>query len=242
MNVSELAARERLICALDTPDVDEAKAIISELDGLVSFFKIGITLHLASGLEVVKMLLDSGKRVFLDLKYYDISETVELAVRQAAKLGVTFLTVHGNSKIIQGAVRGKAGSDLQILVVTVLTSLDQEDLAEMGYPTPLEDLVLARARNGLAFGADGVISSANEAALIKGETGGKLLVVSPGIRDVDAPTDDQKRVMSADAALKAGADFLVVGRPITAPRDDKTRREAALDIINKMEEGLRPRE
>ncbi|MCL2379217.1 MAG: orotidine-5'-phosphate decarboxylase [Coriobacteriia bacterium] len=238
MDIKDLAVSERLICALDTADVDEVKAIIDELDGVVSFFKIGITLHLASGLEIVNLLLDSGKRVFLDLKYYDISETVEQAVRQAAQLGVTFLTVHGNSEIIRGAVRGKGDSDLQILLVTVLTSLDQEDLSEMGYPVPLEDLVLTRAKNGLKYGANGVISSAHEAGIIKEETEGKLLVISPGIRDEDAPSDDQKRKMSADAAIKAGADFLVVGRPITAPQDGKTRREAAQSIIEKMEQGF----
>ncbi|MCL2605931.1 MAG: orotidine-5'-phosphate decarboxylase [Coriobacteriia bacterium] len=238
MDIKDLAVSERLICALDTADVDEVKAIIDELDGVVSFFKIGITLHLASGLEIVNLLLDSGKRVFLDLKYYDISETVEQAVRQAAQLGVTFLTVHGNSEIIRGAVRGKGDSDLQILLVTVLTSLDQEDLSEMGYPVPLEDLVLTRAKNGLKYGANGVISSAHEAGIIKEETEGKLLVISPGIRDEDAPSDDQKRKMSADAAIKAGADFLVVGRPITAPQDGKTRREAAQSIIEKMKQGF----
>ena len=237
--MSDYAVSDRLICALDTADVDEAKKIIAELDGVVSFYKIGITLHLASGLEIVKLLLDSNKRVFLDLKYYDVPETVEQAVRQAARLGVTFLTVHGNSAIIEAAVKGKAGSDLRILLVTVLTSLDQADLEEMGYMVPLKDLVLSRAKNGLAYGADGVISSAHEVNVIKKETEGKLLVVSPGIRDHDAPSDDQKRTMAADAAIAAGADFLVVGRPITAPKDGKTRREAAQSIINKMEEGFR---
>ena len=238
MDISSLTISERLICALDTADVNEAKQIIEELDGIVSFFKIGMTLHLASGLEIIKLLIDSNKRVFLDLKFYDISETVEQAVREAAKLGVHFLTVHGNNAIIKGAVKGKGESDLQILIVTVLTSLDQDDLAEMGYTVPLRDLVLSRAKNGLAYGADGVISSAQEAEMIKRETSGKLLVVSPGIRDSDAQTDDQKRTMSADAAIQAGADFLVVGRPITAPKDGKTRREAAIAIIEKMEKGF----
>jgi orotidine-5'-phosphate decarboxylase len=241
MNMSDCAIDERLICALDTADINEVKKIIEELDGVVSFYKIGITLHLASGLEIVQLLLNAGKKVFLDLKYYDVPETVELAVRQAAKLGVNFLTVHGNSAIIKAAVRGKEGSDLQILVVTVLTSLDQEDLGEMGYTVPLADLVLSRAKNGLAYGADGVISSAHEAQIIKQETKGKLLVISPGIRDHDAPSDDQKRTMAADAAIAAGADFLVVGRPITAPQDNKSRREAALSIISKMEEGFAAR-
>ena len=242
MGLSTLSINERLICALDTADADQARAIIRELEGVVSFFKIGITLHLASGLEIVKQLIDADKRVFLDLKFYDIKETVEQAVREAARLGVTFVTVHGNRAIIEGAVAGKAGSDLQVLVVTVLTSLDQSDLAELGYPVPLEDLVLSRTRNGLDCGADGVIASAQEAAIIKGQTGGKLLVVSPGIRDADAPADDQKRTMPAEAAIAAGADFLVVGRPITQPRDGLTRREAALHIIESMEQGWAARQ
>ena len=238
MDVSRLAVSERLICALDTADVNKAKEIIKELDGLVSFFKIGITLHLASGLEIVNLLINSHKRVFLDLKFYDISETVEQAVREVSRLGVNFLTVHGNNAIIQAAVRGKGESDLKILVVTVLTSLDQDDLSEMGFKVPLKDLVLSRVKNALAHGADGVISSAQEAEIIKQETEGKLLIVSPGIRDADTLVNDQKRIMSADAAIKAGADFLVVGRPITAPQGGKTRREAALSIIEKMEKGF----
>ncbi|MDR2109415.1 MAG: orotidine-5'-phosphate decarboxylase [Coriobacteriales bacterium] len=238
MNISELKAADRLICALDTPDVEQVKAIINDLDGVVSFFKIGITLHLASGLEIVKLLLNSGKKVFLDLKYYDVPETVRLAVSVAAKLGVTFLTIHGNSAIIKGAVEGRGASDLQLLVVTVLTSLDQDDLKEMGQDVALERLVLARAGLALSHGANGVISSAREAGLIKSETNGKLLVISPGIRDADAG-DDQKRTMGAEDAIRAGADFLVVGRPITKATN---RREAAQRHIAAIERGLRQRD
>jgi orotidine-5'-phosphate decarboxylase len=234
MDVLGLPVRDRLICALDTPDVDEAKRIIEELDGVVSFFKIGITLHLSSGLDLVNFLLDGGKRVFLDLKYYDVPETVELAVRQAAKLGVTFLTIHGNSAIIQGAVRGRGDSALKLLGVTVLTSLDQDDLHEMGYPMALAGLVMARTQNALAHGADGVIASAQEVGYIKEATSGRLLVISPGIREADAPADDQKRKVSPGDAIAAGADFLVVGRPITASAN---RREAAERIVKQMEDG-----
>jgi orotidine-5'-phosphate decarboxylase len=238
MDTAKLTAGERLICALDVPDVGEARRIVEELDGLVTFYKVGMTLYLAGGLGLAQELIGEGKRVFLDLKLYDIEETVELAVREAARQGMTFLTVHGNNGIIRGAVRGRGQSDLKLLVVTVLTSLDQDDLAELGYPVPLADLVMSRAKNSLAHGADGVVASPLEAGLVKRQTAGKLLVVSPGIRDADAPGDDQKRTMSADAAIEAGADFLVVGRPITAPRDGKTRRQAAIDIISKMEQGI----
>ncbi|MDR3137099.1 MAG: orotidine-5'-phosphate decarboxylase [Coriobacteriales bacterium] len=237
MDIARLAPKERLICALDTANVTEAQEIIAELDGLVSFFKIGITLHLASGLEIVNALLASNKRVFLDLKYYDVPETVRLAVREAARLGVHFLTIHGNNQIIKAAAQGRGEkSDLRLLIVTVLTSLDQADLVEMGYTNiPLQDLVLKRARNALTHGADGVISSAQEANLIKKETAGKLLAISPGIRPPGALADDQKRTMPASAAVAAGADFLVVGRPITAAPD---RRQAAVNIIADMETSL----
>jgi orotidine-5'-phosphate decarboxylase len=238
MDILKPDAARRLICALDSADAGGAKAVIDELDGLVSFFKIGITLHLASGLEVVRLLLSSGKSVFLDLKYYDVPETVEQAVREAARLGVDFLTIHGNSAIIRAAVKGRGSSDLKLLVVTVLTSLDQDDLAEMGYDVPLERLVLARARAAAEAGADGVISSAREAGLVKGEAGSQLLVVSPGIRAKSADADDQKRTMTADEAVAAGADFLVVGRPITQAPD---RREAAKRIIEEIGRGLERR-
>ena len=239
MDMSKLAIEERLICALDTADVDKAKSIIEELDGVVSFFKIGITLHLASGLEIVNLLIKNNKRVFLDLKYYDVPETVEQAVREAAKQNISFLTVHGTNEIIQAAARAKEGSDLRILIVTVLTSLDQDDLREMGYDVRLEDLVLTRAKNGLTHGADGVISSANEANMIKKETDGKLVVVSPGIRAEGAKLGDQKRVMTAKDAIANGANFLVVGRPITnsKEREHGSAREAALAYIEQMREG-----
>ncbi|MCL2503898.1 MAG: orotidine-5'-phosphate decarboxylase [Coriobacteriia bacterium] len=242
MDVSRLATKERLICALDTADVDEAKAIIDELDGVVSFFKIGITLHLSSGLEIVNLLLGSGKRVFLDLKYFDVPKTVERAVREAAKQGITFLTVHGNNAIIQAAAKGRGESGLQILVVTVLTSLDRNDLVEMGYEVSLDELVLARAQNALTHGADGVISSPREARLIKSVTKGKLTIVSPGIREADAPADDQKRTMSAAEAIAEGADFLVIGRPITTPTNGMSRREAAEHFVSEMQNGLGSRQ
>jgi len=235
IDTSNLSAGDRLICALDTADIKEAKSIIDELDGVVSFFKVGLTLHLASGHEVVKPLIDAGKKVFLDLKYYDIPKTVEMAVRVAAGLGVTFITVHGNREVVEYAVKGRGDSGLQVLMVTVLTSLDQDDLREMGYDVKLEDLVLAKARIAQEAGASGVISSPREAGLIKKETKGQLLVVSPGIRDSDGSGDDQKRTMNAEEAIVAGADFLVVGRPITGKPD---RRKAAMEHIEAIQRGL----
>lgn len=241
MNLASLSASERVIYALDTPRLDEARRAVEELDGLVSFYKIGLTLYQSGGQELARELIEAGQRVFFDLKFYDIAATVEMAVREVARQGVTFLTVHGNSAIIQGAVRGRGQSDLKLLVVTVLTSLDQDDLAELGYPVPLAELVLGRARVGLASGADGVVASPLEAGLLKAETGGRLLVVSPGIRDADAPADDQKRTMSAEEAIAAGADFLVIGRPITAPTGGRTRRQAAQALADQVARGLERR-
>ena len=235
MDTSTLSAGERLIIALDTTEVEEAKAIIQELDGVVSFFKIGLTLYLAGGHDLVQPLIDSNKRVFLDLKFYDIPETVKQAVSVAARQGITFLTVHGNREVLQYATEGKGSSDLEILLVTVLTSLDQEGLREMGYGVTLEDLVLEKARTALEAGIGGVIASAREAGRIKEETGNKLLVISPGIRNDAATTDDQKRTMNAEDAIAAGADFLVVGRPITAQPD---RRKAAIEHVEAIERGM----
>lgn len=234
MDVQSLPMRDRLICALDMADVEEAKRVINELDGVVSFFKIGITLHLASGLEIVKLLLDSGKRVFLDLKYYDVPATVGLAVAEAARQGISFLTIHGNHEIIAAAAKAKGDSDLKLLSVTFLTSLDQSDLSDLGIDLPVEDYVLLRAKSALKWGCDGVISSAREAAKIKEETNNELMVVTPGIRDGEPGEDDQKRTMPADKAIEAGADFLVVGRPITGKAD---RRAAAERIVRQMEAG-----
>jgi orotidine-5'-phosphate decarboxylase len=223
-------ARDRLILALDVPDIAAAREMVRKVEGAVTFFKVGLTLQLAEGVEAfVRELIADGKRVFLDYKYYDIAETLKKAVAQAAKLGVSFLTIHGSSSLIRGAVAGKGSSDLKLFTVTVLTAMDTGDIAEMGYTNhSVEDLVLFRARKALEAGCDGVIASGLEAGPIKALSQGKLLVITPGIRPDGYPEDDQKRKTTATSAIQAGADYLVIGRPITAAPDPRAAAEAFL--------------
>jgi len=231
---AELSARERLILALDLPDVEAARAMVRRVEGAVGFFKVGLSLQLAPGAEqLVRWLLDEGKKVFLDYKYYDVPETLRKAVSQAARLGVDFLTIHGSSALIRGAVEGRGASQLKLLCVTVLTSMDTDDMLEMGYSQhSVKDLVLFRARKALEAGCDGVVSSGHEAEQIKAFAGDRLLVVAPGIREDDAPADDQKRRMTARTAILAGADYLVVGRPITGKPDPKAEAARTVETID----------
>ena len=209
--------------------------MVDKLDGVVDFFKIGLALQLADGVgELISSLIRSnGKRVFLDYKYYDISETLKKSVARAADLGVSFLTIHGSSVLIKAAVEGRGSSNLKLFTVTVLTSLDASDIAEMGYTQhTVEQLVLFRARKALEAGCDGVIASGREAEKIRELSGGKLLVVTPGIRPEGYPADDQKRNTTPREAVVAGADYLVVGRPITGAPNP---REAAAAILAEMQ-------
>jgi orotidine-5'-phosphate decarboxylase len=235
--MSRIQAKDRLIVALDLPDIQAAKRMVEQLEGVVGFFKVGLALQLAPGVEeLIKSLIDSGKRVFLDYKYYDVPETLKKAVSQAARLGVSFLTVHGSGDLIKAAVAGKNGSNLKLFTVTVLTSMDSSDLAEMGYAnTTIEDLVLFRARKALEAGCDGVIASGREAKKIKEVSGKDLLVVTPGIRPDGYPEDDQKRRMTPKDAIFAGADYLVIGRPIT---DEVDPRKAAERFLIEMQEAF----
>jgi orotidine-5'-phosphate decarboxylase len=234
--MSTVDARERLIVALDVPDIAAAAALVEDLDGVATFFKVGLTLQLASGVEeFVRTLIKDKKRVFLDYKYYDISETLKKAVARAAGLGVSFLTIHGSSNLIRGAVEGRGNSGLKLFTVTVLTSMDASDIAEMGYTNhSVEELVLFRAKKALDAGCDGVIASGQEAQKIKELTGGKLLVVTPGIRPEGYGVGDQKRVTTPREAITAGADYLVIGRPITAPTGI-TPRQATERILAEMQ-------
>ncbi len=229
------AVEERLICALDCEEGKAAKEMVERLDGVVSFFKVGIILQAATGREVVDHILERGKKVFLDLKYYDIPETVERAVARVAGMGVSFLTVHGNAGIIRGAVRGRGGSELKLLAVTVLTSLDQADMEDMGYGCPLEELVLHRVRKAREYGCDGVVCSPREIEAVRGEAGKGFLIVTPGIRAGLGAGEEHKRFASAGEAVRMGADYLVVGRPITQAPDPA---RAALAIIDEMKQGL----
>jgi orotidine-5'-phosphate decarboxylase len=227
-------ASERLIVALDVADVAAARRMIETLEGAVSFFKIGLTLQLAEGVgELIRQTIDSGKRVFLDYKYYDIEATLQRAVERASQLGVSFLTIHGSGKLIRAAVAGRGAAPLKLFCVTVLTSMDRDDLAELGYSEhTVEQLVLFRARKALEAGCDGVIASGEEAAQIKQITAGRLLVVTPGIRRDSHAADEQTRRTGPGAAIAAGADYLVVGRPILKAASP---REEALSFVEEMQ-------
>lgn len=235
--MNSIQAKDRLIVALDLPDIDAAKRMVAKLEGVVHFFKVGLALQLAPGVEeLIHSLIASGKKVFLDYKYYDVPETVRKAVSQAARLGVSFLTIHGSGNVIKAAVSGKHGSSLKLFTVTVLTSMDSHDLAEMGYlHTTVEELVLFRARKALDAGCDGVIASGLEAQKIKEFSGKNLLVVTPGIRPEGYPQDDQKRKTTPTEAILAGADYLVIGRPIT---DEVDPRKAAERILLEMQQAF----
>lgn len=214
-------ARSRLIVALDFDTVKEAKALVEKLGDEVEFYKVGLGLQLDGGDQFARWLKDLNKKVFLDYKYYDIGETIKRAVARAADFGVDFLTVHGVTGILESAVEGRGESDLKIFCVTVLTSMDARDIQEMGFPTTMtvEELVAHRARNALKAGVDGVIASAHEVERLKSDLEGKLLIVTPGIRPFGSSVDDQKRIATPFEAVKSGADYLVIGRPITKAPD-----------------------
>jgi len=210
-----IPSADRLIFALDVPSVEEARRLVQTLGDSVRFYKLGLELFTSGGyFELVDQLLAAGKKIFADLKLYDVPETVAAAVRQLRKRPITFTTVHGNDSIMAAAAREKG--DLKILAVTVLTSLDQNDLRDLGYHAEIGDLVLARARRAQETGCDGVIASGLEARALRRELGEDFLIVTPGIRPVetDRPADDQKRVVNVEQAIRNGADYIVVGRPI----------------------------
>jgi orotidine-5'-phosphate decarboxylase len=231
--MSQIQANERLIVALDLASAEQARKAVSELGDSVEFYKVGLTLQLATGAEdLVRSLIRDGKRVFLDYKYYDIAATMKIAVSRAVDLGVSFLTIHGSSGCIRGAVEGRGASDLKLFAVTVLTSMDKQDIDELGYTRhSVEELVLFRARKALEAGCDGVIASGQEATAIKALSP-RLLVVTPGIRPDGYPEDDQKRRTTPGDAILAGADYLVIGRPITGAVEP---RRASADILVEMQ-------
>jgi orotidine-5'-phosphate decarboxylase len=205
---------QRLIMALDVPNADEARRVVGQLDDQVQFYKLGLELLMTGDyFQLVDWLKDQGKRVFVDLKFFDVPETVARAVQLLSGRGADFATVHGNDAIMEAAASAKG--PLKILAVTVLTSLDQGDLTDLGFACDVRQLVLSRARRALALGCDGVISSGLEVPLLRESVDHRLIVVSPGIRPVEnRPLDDQKRVVSVEQAFLNGADYIVVGRPI----------------------------
>ena len=221
--MTAIPPRERLIAALDVPDAAQARALAERLGDAVTFYKIGLELFTAGGyFELLQWLRGRGGKVFADLKLYDIPETVRRAVANLRASGATFLTVHAERSIMEAAAKEKGA--LRLLAVTVLTSFDRSNLAQMGYAGSVEDLVLQRARAALEAGCDGVIASGLEAPKIKAAFGGKLLVVTPGVRPAGAAVADQKRTVEVAQAFANGADYIVVGRPI---RDAPDPRAAA---------------
>ena len=222
--------RDRLIVALDVPSVDAAETMVTRLGDAVSFYKIGYQLAFAGGLDYVPKLIQSGKRVFLDLKLHDIANTVAAGVKSVARLGATFLTVHAYPQTMQAAVEARGGA-LRILGVTVLTSYDENDLKAAGYESSVEALVARRAEQARALGVDGLVCSPEEAANVRAIAGAGMALVTPGIRPTGAEAGDQKRIMTPAAAIAAGADYLVVGRPIVAASDPRAAAEAIVAEI-----------
>ena len=221
-----LNPRERLIVALDVSSVGEAEALVRRLGDTVSFYKIGYQLGFAGGLGFAERLAQEGRQVFVDMKLHDVGNTVAQGVRSIARLGASFLTVHAYPQTMHAAVDARRGSKLRILAVTVLTSYDDADLAASGYDFTVPELVAERAAQARDIGVDGLVCSAAEAETVRPVLGPGMVLVTPGIRAAQADADDQKRIMTPSAAIKAGADYLVVGRPIIAAADPKAAAEA----------------
>jgi orotidine-5'-phosphate decarboxylase len=226
MQPAIIAPRDRLIVALDLPAVEQAEAMVAKLGDSVTFYKIGYQLGYAGGLTLVRKLTDQGKKVFLDLKMHDIGNTVARGVESVARLGATFLTVHAYPQTMKAAAEARAGTSLQILAVTVLTSYDDGDLHAAGYRLSVSDLVEARAQQAQVLGVDGLVCSPEEAAALRKIVGHQMRLVTPSIRPAGAEAGDQKRIMTPARAIAAGADYLVVGRPIVEAADPKAAAEA----------------
>ncbi len=228
MTNKSIPSNERLIFAMDVPSCDQARALAETLGDSVTFYKLGLQLMMSGGyFELLEWMLERNKKVFADLKFFDIPATVGSAVRQLKDRGASFVTVHGNQSIMEAAAANK-GDTLKVLGVTVLTSLDRGDLDDLGFNCDVEELVLSRAKQALEAGCDGVISSGLEAAKLREHIDSRLLVITPGIRPVEnTSTEDQKRVVSVEQAFNNGADYIVVGRPI---RDAENPRKAADEI------------
>lgn len=221
--------RDRLIVALDTGSVDEARRLVERIGDAASFYKIGYQLAYAGGLPFAQELVGAGQKVFLDLKLHDIGNTVEAGTRALARLGATFLTVHAYPQTMRAAVAGRAGSALRLLAVTALTSYDDADAADAGYARPVAELVAVRSAQAREAGIDGIVCAAREAAQVRAVIGPDRLIVTPGIRPSGAAFDDQKRTMTPAEAVRAGVDQIVVGRPITAAADPRAVAEAIVE-------------
>jgi orotidine-5'-phosphate decarboxylase len=220
-----------LIIALDVETVEEARSLVKQIGPRAEFYKVGLELYTVAGTEFVKELTGAGKKVFLDLKLYDIGETVKRATRRIAQTGATFLSVHAIRQVVENAVEGKGGSGTQILAVTVLTSFDQRDIDEQGYAMPLAELVSLRVKQSAMAGADGMVCSPLEVASVRAIGGHSLKLVTPGVRSAGAGAGDQKRVATPSQALADGADYLVIGRQVTRAGNPRLACEQILDEI-----------
>ncbi len=230
--MSKIAARDRLILALDVPSSAEADRLLDHVDDQIGFVKIGLELYTAAGPQMVERVIDRGKRVFLDLKFLDIEETVRRATARVAAMGVDLLTVHANRKALAAAVQGRGTSSLKLLAVTVLTNFDSQDLRDMGIQHSVQELVSARALLASEVGCDGVVASGEEAGVLRPKVGPRFLIVTPGVRPAGKGVDDHARVTTPTQTIAAGADYLVIGRPI---RDAVEPAAAAAAILSEMQ-------
>ena len=234
MKHKNIPLNERIIFALDLDSHEEAEKWVDLLGNHINFYKVGLQLFMAGWFPVIKMITERGHKVMVDLKIFDVPETVKLALRQLRDKSITFATVHGNDPILRAAVEEKNG--VQILSVTVLTSFDEEDMKEMGFSGTIADWVFVRAKRALSLGCDGVISSGREALRLRDALGDNFLIVTPGIRpgkNVEIPEDDQKRIVTAQDAIINGADYVVVGRPISRAKDPIAVAESMQSEIRK---------
>ena len=231
--MKDIPLNQRIILALDVESADQAKELVKKTESHINFYKVGLQLFMSSWFEIVDWLRDRGHKVMVDLKFFDIPETVKLAVAQLNNRGVTFATIHGNDPIIRAAVEAKG--DLALLAVTVLTSFGQEDMEAMGMTKSIEDLVYFRAKRALELGCDGVVSSGMEAKRLRDKLDSKLLIVTPGIRpgvNLYNEQDDQQRIVTARQAIIDGVDYLVVGRPISKAADP-------IEVISALQEEIK---
>jgi orotidine-5'-phosphate decarboxylase len=223
--MKDINVEDRLIFALDVPEIDQAKDIVTELDDSVNFYKIGMEMLMTGGyFELLNWLIERDKKVFVDLKFFDVPETVGRTIARLSDYGATFATIHGNQALMEKSAENK--NDLKILAVTALTSLDRGDLDDLGFDCDVQDLVISRAKRAFEAGCDGIVSSGLEVPYIRKYVDNKLIAVTPGIRPV-ANDDDQKRVVDVATAFKSGSDYIVVGRPI---KNAENRYQAASDI------------
>jgi orotidine-5'-phosphate decarboxylase len=224
-------SRNPIIVALDVANVEDARGLVRSIGAGVGFYKVGMELYCAAGMDFVRELLGEGKEVFLDLKFYDIGETVKRAVAQVATTGVRFLTIHAVGQVMRSAIEGRGAAPLQLLAVTVLTSFDREDVVEMGYSCEVSELVLARAAQAIKAGVNGIVASPLDAAAVRAQAGPSAIIVTPGVRSTGAGKGDQKRVATPAEALQSGANYVVIGRQITRAKDPAAEVDRVLEEI-----------